>query len=48
MALVSPQDVTNLPQSESRLVVGVCASVAPGDAAEVVGSIGEVLGRVGG
>ena len=42
-----PQDLTvltNPPQSESRLDVGVCADVTPGDAAEVVdGSIGEVL-----
>ena len=45
MALVAPLDLANLPQS--HLVV--CAGVAPGDAAEVAdGSIGEVLGRVGG
>ena len=45
MALVAPQYLANPPQSKyRRLVVGVCADVAPGDAAEVVdGSIGEVL-----
>lgn len=45
MALMGQQDLANPPQSESRLVI--CASVAPGNAAEVVdGSICEVIWRV--